>query len=69
MLTGSQFDTFQAYDPSYLGGVTVEAHGNLLAATTFLAGLAVEDLPETSLLDAHDPDYPVVITAVARRAP
>ncbi len=55
--------------PVFGGGVTVEAHGNLLAATALLQGLAVEDLPEATLLDEHDPDYPVTITAVARRSP
>jgi len=51
------------------GPVTVRAHGNVLAATALLQGLAVEDLPESSLLDDEDPDYPVIITAVARRTP
>jgi SAM-dependent methyltransferase len=55
--------------PVFGGGVTVEAHGNLLAATALLQGLAVEDLPEATLLDEHDPDYPVTIAAVARRSP
>jgi hypothetical protein len=42
----------------------LQTHGNVLAATAFLQGLAVEDLrpPE---LDRHDPHYQVIITARA----
>jgi SAM-dependent methyltransferase len=45
----------------------VRGRGNLLAATALLHGLAVQDLPDAAALDADDPDYPVVVTAVARR--
>jgi len=45
----------------------IESHGNVLAATAFLQGVAVEDLPEPVLLDEHDPDYQVVLTVVARK--
>jgi hypothetical protein len=44
--------------------VTVEAHGNVLVALTFLHGLAVEELRQEEL-DSHDPDYEVVITVRA----
>jgi len=54
--------------PVFGGGVEVESHGNVLAATAFLHGLAVEDLPDRARLDVRDPDYPVIVTAVARRA-
>lgn len=47
--------------------VEVAASGNLAAATALLHGLAVEDLSDPSVLDADDPDYPVIVTAVARR--
>ncbi len=41
--------------------IEVRAHGNVLVATAFLQGLAVEDLkPEQ--LDYHDPDYQILIT-------
>lgn len=53
--------------PVFGGGVEIRAHGNVLAATALLQGLAVEDLPESTLLNEDDPDYPVTITAVARR--
>lgn len=49
--------------------VEVAAHGNLAAATALLHGLAVEDLEDAAVLDVDDPDYPVIVTAVARRAP
>lgn len=41
--------------------VTVEAHGNVLAAVSFLHGIAAEELREREL-DLHDPDYEVTIT-------
>jgi ubiquinone/menaquinone biosynthesis C-methylase UbiE len=44
--------------------VTVEAHGNVLTALTFLHGLAVQELRQEEL-DFHDPDYEVVITVRA----
>ncbi|MBL8960351.1 MAG: glycosyltransferase [Gemmatimonadetes bacterium] len=40
--------------------VHIEAHGNLLAATAFLQGLAVSEVP-TEALDARDEEYPVCI--------
>ncbi len=44
--------------------VTVEAHGNVLAAVAMLHGLAAEDLkPEE--LDLRDPDYEVLLTVKA----
>lgn len=42
----------------------VESWGNVLAATCFLNGLAAEELMPAEL-DAHDPDYQVLITARA----
>ena len=44
----------------------LETHGNVLAAVAFLEGLAVEDLTLDELTSA-DPDYPVIITALARK--
>jgi len=49
------------------GDVMVRARGNLATATALLHGLAVEDLKDRTKLDVDDPDYPVVITAWARR--
>ena len=45
----------------------IESHGNVLAATSFLQGIAVEDLPEPKLLDKQDVDYQVLLTVVARK--
>ena len=42
-------------------------YGNVLAATAFLHGLAVEDMPDPSLLDRADPDYPVILATAAER--
>ncbi len=48
------------------GEVTVETHGNVLAAMAFLQGLSSRDLrPEE--LDFRDPDYEVLITVRAVR--
>ncbi len=44
--------------------VTVEAFGNVLAATAFLQGLAVEEV-STAELDYHDPGYNVTIAVRA----
>jgi SAM-dependent methyltransferase len=48
----------------------VESSGNVLAATAFLYGLAMEELRRHEL-DVNDPDYPVTITlrAVKLRPP
>jgi hypothetical protein len=56
------------FSPVFGGGVEVAGFGNVLAATAFLQGLAQEDLPDRTLLDAADPDYPLIITLVARKA-
>jgi SAM-dependent methyltransferase len=47
--------------------VAVEEHGNVLALTSFLWGLAVEDLNPTSL-GLKDPDYPMILTFKAIKA-
>ncbi len=53
----------EAFPP---GNVSVEAHGNVLAAVAFLHGLAAEELrPEE--LDHRDPDYEVLITVRAAK--
>lgn len=44
--------------------VRVEAHGNVLAATSFLQGLAVDELSREEL-DYRDPSYDVLITVRA----
>ncbi len=44
--------------------VTVEAHGNVLAATAFLHGMVVSDLT-TRELDSCDPDYQLIIAVRA----
>jgi SAM-dependent methyltransferase len=41
--------------------LTVETHGNVLVAVSFLHGLSVEELRQEEL-DYHDPDYQVLIT-------
>lgn len=44
--------------------ITVQAHGNVLAAIGFLAGLAREDLTDKEL-DVQDDFFPVLVTARA----
>ncbi len=46
--------------------VSIDAYGNVLAATAFLQGITVEEL-RTDELDHCDPDYPVTITARAAK--
>ena len=55
------------FEPVFKEGLEVESFGNVLAATSFLQGVAVEDLPDVRLLDEHDPDYQLLITIVARK--
>lgn len=43
------------------GNVEVVTFGNALTATAFLQGLAVDDLPDISLLDKNDKDYQITI--------
>jgi len=52
--------TFEARD------CRLETHGNVLAAVAFLQGLAAEDLTADEL-SSRDPDYPIIITALARK--
>jgi SAM-dependent methyltransferase len=54
-------------EASFPGAHAVTAYGNALAATAFLNGVAVEDLTRPELLDEPDPDYPVIVAAVATR--
>jgi SAM-dependent methyltransferase len=42
--------------------VTVEAHGNVLAATAFLYGIAIEEL-DMSDLQVEDTSYPIIVAA------
>ena len=56
------------FAPVFKGGLEIESFGNVLAATAFLQGVAVEDLPEKTLLDQQDPDYQMLITILAKKA-
>jgi SAM-dependent methyltransferase len=58
----------QLFEEAFLAGsVSVEAHGNVLAATAFLHGLVAEELrPEE--LDYSDPDYELLIAVRAAKA-
>lgn len=46
--------------------IRIEVHGNVLAASAFLYGMAAEELQQREL-DARDPDYEVIITVRAVR--
>jgi SAM-dependent methyltransferase len=46
------------------GNVSVKAHGNVLAAASFLYGMASQEL-NAKVLDWHDPHYELLITARA----
>lgn len=56
------------FRPLFTGGVEIATFGNVLAATAFLQGIAVEDLPDPALLDECDDDYQLTIAVVARKA-
>ena len=72
---GTWYWTFSSASASRLfaevfdvGSVSVESHGNVFAALSFLHGLASEELPPSKLL-VEDPLYPVIVTLRARKAP
>ena len=44
--------------------ISIQAYGNVFAATAFLHGLAVQEL-QSNELDYHDPDYELLITVKA----
>jgi len=50
---------FEEFFPA--ANVEIEAHGNVLAAVSFLHGLATDELHQEEL-DYRDPDYEVLIT-------
>jgi SAM-dependent methyltransferase len=56
------------FEPIFSGCLEIESFGNVIAATAFLQGVAVEDLPDPSLLDRYDPDYQLLLTILARKA-
>ena len=55
------------FNPVFNNKVEIDSYGNVVAALALLQGICVEDLPEPSLLDHNDPDYQVVITALAQK--
>ncbi len=57
----------KAFEEVFGPGVEVSSAGNVLAATAFLQGLAVQDLPDPSVLETTDQDYQLIITVVATR--
>jgi SAM-dependent methyltransferase len=46
--------------------IEINYYGNCLAATSLLRGIAAEELPR-SKLDIRQPEYPVIITVVAKK--
>jgi hypothetical protein len=55
----------ETFDPQQ---VSVEVHGNVLAATAFLHGLSAEELTEAELLH-RDPDFEVLLALRAVKTP
>ncbi|MBI3582502.1 MAG: class I SAM-dependent methyltransferase [Nitrospinae bacterium] len=47
--------------------VEINSYGNVMAATAFLTGVSLEDIPQRKMLDFHDPNYQLVITIMARK--
>lgn len=50
------------------GSVSVESHGNVFAAVSFLHGVALEEVLPAKLL-VQDASYPVIVTVRARKRP
>jgi hypothetical protein len=67
---GSWYWAFTALSARRLFGevfpanLEIETHGNVLAATAFLQGIALEELRKDEL-DHNDPDYQIIITVKA----
>jgi hypothetical protein len=57
----------QLFEPVFSKEVQITALGNVLAAVAFLQGIAVEDLPNPTLLDCIDRDYPLILGIVAKK--
>ena len=58
----TQLSVRRLFEESFSGAdISIEAHGNVLAAIAFLHGLAAEELRREEL-DYRDPDYEVLIT-------
>jgi len=55
------------FEQVFKGGLEIASYGNVLAATAFLQGLAVKDLPNRDLLDHQDKDYQIIIAIKARK--
>jgi len=53
----------QSFPP---GALEIEAHGNVVAATAFLQGAALEEV-DRNKLDIYDAAFPVIITLRARK--
>src|SRR5262245_45916534 len=49
------------------GNVEVRTHGNVLAATAFLYGASVEEIPREKL-EVNDPFFPLIVSVRATRA-
>lgn len=56
------------FEPVFKNSFSVEGYGNLLAATSLLSGISVEDLPDPFKLDRYDHDYPITLGVVAVRS-
>lgn len=56
------------FQPVFDGGVTVASFGNVLSSTLLLDGVPLEEIPDMSLLDVYDHDYPMIVTIIARKA-
>jgi len=56
------------FQPVFGDGVEIQSFGNMLAASAFLQGIAVEDLPDPTLLDEQNTDYQLIIAIVARKS-
>ena len=71
--SGSWYWAFTALSARRLFGeafaathLEVETHGNVLAATAFLQGIALEEMSKSEL-DYNDPDYQVILTVAATK--
>jgi glycosyltransferase involved in cell wall biosynthesis len=63
----TEVSAFKLFAPLFgENNVQVEGHGNVLAATAFIQGLATQELARERLRE-YDRAYPVIVTVIARK--
>ena len=57
----------RALENHFQGNIQIQTFGNVLSSIAYLQGIAVEDLPDSSLLDEPENDYQMTICFIATK--